>query len=352
MSGAFSSLPIELFLNVLDQLVAARDGRLPVAYAPSDSITKALRALTLVSREIYPVASRYLYAHCLYLGTCTNYSRFRRTLGLHLGNHPQALKYGQAGRNDRLFAEAETLKYITSVFVSPHVTEVNNMPPMVRLPQVIDLFNTIGPTLRRLVMDLQPIYASTSEVESIKPHILTNNIFNTMVNLEELVCSYDTTDYFLYPPPNLKRLASTQEGADDALLRFATLAPSLEALMVLRDGEMDAMDIEDMFKRISPKRTPPLDIVFVGVSTDHVTPEGTRKWSPDDSITFWEIDVPKSYYGDEDDLILCDSWLWEHAMRGTLFIQQKRRMRSCSPVRENLGDGIDNADTTMGAEQA
>jgi hypothetical protein len=102
-----TSLPKELLLHVLDELVSTRDGSRPVAFAPSDPATKALRSLALTSRGIYPYASQYLYMHCLYLPTCRSYSRFRRTLGLELGHHPDALEYGEAGRNDVLFASAQ-----------------------------------------------------------------------------------------------------------------------------------------------------------------------------------------------------------------------------------------------------
>jgi hypothetical protein len=119
MRRAFSKLPLELFLNVLDQLVGTTDDRHPVAYEQSNAITKTLRALTLVSRDTYLIASRYLYSNCLYLDNCTSYARFRRTLGLDLGYHPQALQYGEAGRNDELFSEAEILRHITSIFISP-----------------------------------------------------------------------------------------------------------------------------------------------------------------------------------------------------------------------------------------
>jgi hypothetical protein len=56
MQRAFAILPLELFLNVLDQLVGTRNGHQPIAYAPGDPVSQALRALTLVSRNIYLVA--------------------------------------------------------------------------------------------------------------------------------------------------------------------------------------------------------------------------------------------------------------------------------------------------------
>ncbi|KAF2257709.1 hypothetical protein CC78DRAFT_187640 [Lojkania enalia] len=333
MQDAFSSLPTELFLNILNQLVGTRDGCQPIAYAASDPITKTLRTLTLVSRGIYPVASQFLYGHCLYLDNCRNYSQFRRTLGLGLGHHPDALQYGQAGRNEKLFAEAKVTQHITSLFLSPQKTNQCGNVPMIRLPQIIDLCNTIGSTLKRLAMDLQPIYASASEIEAIKPHISTNNIFLSMTKLEDLVCSFDITDYFPSPPPNLKRLAITSQFLNEPLLRFCLSTSSLETLFLLRRPELKAADINKIFQYYHGRH---LDVILVDVSANHRTPDNTRDWQPDDRVAIHELDVPKSYYGDEDDLILCDSWIWNQAVRGTLWNSGRRRMNSWSEVQAEV----------------
>jgi hypothetical protein len=333
MRRSFASLPVELFLNVLDQLVGTRDGRQPIAYAPSDVVTRALRALTLVSRNVYPTASRYLYAHCVYLDSCINYARFRRTFGLGLGQHPEALGYGEAGRNDQLFHEADVPRHVTSIFLSPHKTEICEGAPMVRLPQIIDLGLAIGATLKRLAIDLQPVYAQDSEILRVKPHTATNNIFLHMPHLEELVCSYDVVDYFPYPPPNLKRLAMTFQDITSTYLDFCFSISSLEMLFFLRPGTLSAAHIDELYARYRGRH---LDIVLVDVNANHVTPELTRDWEEADRVTIWEADVPKSYYGDEDDLVLCDGWIWSHGVRGTLWVQEKRKMTEWRVIEERL----------------
>ncbi|KAF2705088.1 hypothetical protein K504DRAFT_388926 [Pleomassaria siparia CBS 279.74] len=331
---AFFSLPIELFLQVLDQLVGTRDGRLPIAYAPSHSTTKALRALTLVSRHCYIVSSRYLYAHCLYLNTCTSYAQFRRTLSLELSSyHPQALQYGEAGRNERLFDKADIPRHITSLFLSPHKLQAcGNETPMARLPQIIDLCGVVGPMLKRLAIDLQPVYATISEVLRMKPQ--TEGIFKTMSNLEELICSFDVVDYFPHPPPNLRRLAITSQGLrSDTLKHFCLGIESLESLFLLNYPDMEAADVDGLFENYQGRH---LDVVLVDVNANHRTPKGTRTWTDEDKVSIWEVDAPKSYYGDEDDLTLCDGWFWMHSVWGTLFGIEKRRMECWSKVKERL----------------
>lgn len=338
MHREFSVLPLELFYNILDQLVGTRDGQHPIAYEPSSVTTKTLRALTQVSRDIYPIASRYLYSNCLYLDNCTNYARFRRTLGLNLGYHPQALKYGEAGRNDQLFTVADAPRYITSIFISPmHSMKDGKAMPMVRLPQIIDLCNTIGRSLKRLALDFQTMYTPASEVALIKPHISENNIFYYMSNLEELIVSFDVADYFPFPPPNLKRLAITVQEMRDTPLDFCFLIPSLQMLVFLRPPELAAKDVDLFFDAYTGNS---LDIVLVDVNSNHRTPTNTRSWNDDDKVRVWEADVATSFYGDDDDLILCDNWIWTHGVDGTLWTQDKRRMASWAEIKRRLAGPV------------
>lgn len=323
MQRGFASLPLELFLEVLRHLSGPRGSCQPIALSPSDPASKTLRALTLVSRAIYLVATPFLYAHCLYLDNCTNYARFRRTVGLGLGQHPEALQYGEAGRNNALFQRAQALEHVTSVFLSPQKTPRCNRMPMVRLPQIIDLGLAISGTLKRLAIDLQPVYAPTSELLVVKPHIATNNIFLYMPVLEELICSYDIPDYFPRPPPNLKKLAMTFQDLTEMHLDFCFSVSSLETLFFLRPPELTAAEIDELFARYRGRH---LDIVLVGTFADHSTPLNTRNWNDGDPVTIWQADVPTSFYGDEDYVVLCDGWVWSHGVNGTLWTQEKRRM--------------------------
>ncbi|PSN59599.1 hypothetical protein BS50DRAFT_626555 [Corynespora cassiicola Philippines] len=331
--GGIWALPSELLAHILDQLVATRDGRLPVAFAQHDAVTRALRALTLVSRGLYRVASRHLYEYCVYLDNCTNYAQFRRTLGLDLGHHPQKLDFGQAARDEGLFDEANALERLKSMFISPQKTSKCEEAPLVRLPQIIDLCSMVGRTLKRLVLDLQPIYATPSEILVVKPHMGDNNIFAHMPNLEELVCSYDINDYFPRLPLNLKRLAITTQGLHSGHEDFCFSAVKLETLVFLRHPHLEAKYIDRIFEGYLGKH---VDVVLVDVNANHRTPEGTRDWKEHDRVTIWETDVPKSYYGDDDDLILCDAWIWEQGVRGTLWEQEKRRMLSWSEIEAKM----------------
>lgn len=333
-----SILPPEVILNVLDQLVGTPYGRQPIFDAASP-ITKTLRALTLTSRTMYAVASKYLYSHCLYLNDCVSYACLRRTLGIDLGsNHPQSLAYGQAGRNDELWHDAKVLRQIQSAFISPmktfsEDTKNTRETPMVRLPQIIDLCTIIGATLKRLILDMLPVYSPHSEVEKVRSSQKETNIFLGMPNLEELVASYDVPDYFRSPPPNIKKLAITIQDLHDIAMDFCFSVSSLQTLVVLRPVELSAVDINSFFFAYKGKS---LDIILVDVNSNHRTPKDTRDWNDSDTVRLWEADVPTSFYGDDDDLILCDNWIWTHAVQGTLWSQENRRMASWSEIQRGL----------------
>ncbi|KAH6638126.1 hypothetical protein C7974DRAFT_390926 [Boeremia exigua] len=335
-------LPLEIILNVLDQLVGSSHEEHPI-FDPSSLITKTLRALSLTSRSMYTIASRYLYRHCLYLRDCMSYACFRRTMGLDLGgNHPQSLAYGQAGRLDELWHTSKITQSIASVFISP-MEMPNEEPgsarhtPMVRLPQILDLCNHIGPTLKRLMLDMQPVYSTQSEVENVRLSRRGTDIFLGMSNLEELVASYDVLDYFRYPPPNLKRLAITIQDLHDLAMRFCFSVSTLHTLVLLRPVELSATDINSLFTTYKGRS---LDVVLVDVNSNHRTPKDTRDWADDDAVRIWEVDVPTSFYGDDDDLILCDNWIWTHAVKDTLWAFEKRRMASWSEVQRRLAGPV------------
>lgn len=343
-----SLLPPELISSVLDQLIKSSPGHQPI-YHPSHPVTKTLQALSLTSKAIYPIAIKYLYRHCLYLNDCISYACFRRTLGLDLGfNHPQSLAHGQSARS-ATWDEEEIPKCITSIFISPMglpstpmgtptcETERTPYTPLVRLKHIVSLFRTIGPTLKRLVLDMQPIYSPHSEAQDSVSRGSTH-VFVSMPKLEELVASYDALDHFHVAPPNLKRLAITVDNMHKAAMRFIFAASALEMLIVLRPKEFSAADIDKLFAAYKGQS---LDIVFVDVNANHGTPPDTRDWTDEDSVRIWEADVPTSFYGDEDELILCDDSIWRGAVEGTLWsLEGKRRMASWNEVQRRLAGPV------------
>ena len=118
-------------------------------------------------------------------------------------------------------------------------TERTPYTPLVRLKHIVSLFRTIGPTLKRLVLDMQPIYSPHSEAQDNVSRGSTH-VFVSMPKLEELVASYDALDHFHIAPPNLKRLAITIDNMHKAAVRFIFAASALEMLIALRPKELSA----------------------------------------------------------------------------------------------------------------
>lgn len=331
-------LPPEIILNVFDQLVESPLGRQPI-FDPSSVITKTLRALTLTSRFMYPIASKYLYRYCLYLDDCVSYACFIRTMGIGLDcNHPQSLAASQAARNEKLWKDARIAQCITNIFISPmdsSNTAVGDRcnASTVRLPQVVDLCNIVGPTLKSLILDLQPVYFTPREIEFVGLSPRQTDMFLGMPNLEELVVNYDVLDYFHIPPPNVKRLATTTQDLHDQVMTFCFCLSTLQTLILIRPPDITAADIDMLFTAYKGQS---LDVILAHVNSNHRTPEGTRDWTDNDTVRIWEVDVPTSFYGDDDDLALCENWIWTHAVDGTLWTQEKRRMTSWSEIQRRL----------------
>jgi hypothetical protein len=158
-----------------------------------------------------------------------------------------------------------------------------------------------------------------------------------MPHLEELVASYNVLDYFPYAPPNLNRLAITFQELKDTQVDFCFSTSSLQTIVFLRPPELTASDIDLIFSSYKGKS---LDVMLIDVNSNHRTPTGTRTWNDDDAVRVWEIDVPTSFYGDEDDLILSDDYIWTHGVQGTLWSQSKRRMASWADIQRRLAGPV------------
>jgi hypothetical protein len=336
---AFSVLPIELFLNVLEQLIARVNGRRPIAYEPSNPITKALYSLALVSRDINPVATQYLYSYCCWLSNRTNTGLLCRTLGVGLASPAQVVSHATEPFHDgHIFSR--TSRSITSAFICPEYMNgtgrYGNSMPQIQLPQIIALCNTIGPNLKRLVIDLTPFGADWREIETFTSSLGGNNIFSRMLNLEELVASYNILDFFPYAPPNLKRLALPFKKFGESQIGFC-FSTALQTLVLLRPIKLRAKDIEVIFSCYGGKS---LDVIFVDVNSNHRTPVGTRSWTNEDTVRFWEADVPTSYYGDVNEVTLCEDYIRSHGINGTLWTQDKRRMASWAEIQRRLAGPV------------
>lgn len=333
-------LPPELLYHVIDQLVDTGNRPQPLAFAPSSDTTRTLRSLTLVSRTVYTVASQYLYSRCVFLHTLSNYALFLRTLGSHLPSLSHLLEPDWAVRNERFFSDTSVSKQIVSAFISPTRTKNDKrsitMGPLLKLPRVIELCHKLGGTLRRLALDFSPVRLPRHDSQSQDAHNEQNSVFTGMPRLEELILSFHVLIYFRFPPPNLKRLAVTEDGFDN-VIQFIKSISSLECLVFLRPLTLNSAEVDALFATYHGEK---LDVVLVDVNSNHRTPFNTRSWRPEDRVIIWEADVPKSFYGDEEDIDLCTSYIWTHGVNGTLWTNDWRRMASWGDIQKRLAGPV------------
>lgn len=317
-NNTFGALPAELLLNILDQLVRRHDDRAPLAYSQSDPITKTLRSMTLVSRTVHIYSSEYLHAYCAHLDDDVKFRRFCSNLRLNVNEQPHHRQ------TNTIRKKIEISCNLTSTYISPIRKSSLWKVPSIRLSHIENLCRTIGQNLRRLAIDLnlEIVDLKYKGNESLGSR---QSMFKQMPNLEELICSELVLNCFPCPPPHLKKLATTCVSDEPCHLNFCFGISSLNILFLLRPQLFSAGHIDKMFRRHNGRH---IDIVLVAVNIEHGTPPGTRDWQAEDAITIWEVDVPKSYYGDQEDTALCVEWMWTQGVQGTLWDQEKRKMLS------------------------
>lgn len=332
-------LPAEIFLNVLDQLVETGDGSCPLPQPQLNSVRKTLRSLTLVSRDIYPIATKYLYSAHIWLGSLGAISRFCTTLELNRQRH--TLTNDMAVQQHKGFAQFDLSKYVTSLYLSPvEYSKSTSTGPRWRwtpnsgLTEIVGLCHSLSSTLKRLHLNLLPMVAHFDATKKSGLETIDPNLFARLLRVEEMMITEDVIDYFTHPPPNLKRLGIIFDVLSDFDPAFCLSLPSLRTLVLLRPWGFSASMIETFLDSYHGKN---LDIILFENSVNYGTSEGTREWRSDDTVHIFEADVPLGFYGDD----VNDEWMWDQAIEGTLWSQTQRQMKSWADIRKPLPTAFD-----------
>ena len=332
----WSSLPVELHLHILDFLVESstphHQDHQPVALPPNHPTTRTLLALTRVSRIIYPLASSYLYANCLCINNEPSFARLYRTLSLHSSADPQLSQNTEPRRDEELWKQVDVLRHVNRAFLSPAEDKTEGeecFAAMMQFPHVVDVFAIIGAQLKRLVLVLSHEHISQMrDTNLMNPKSRLSSyrnkkVFPSMPLLEEAVINFDSRYTVSSLSPQLKRLCTTVYDEFDCMPGACFSIPSLETLVLLRPKGLAAVEIDAWFYTYQGES---LDVILVDVNSNHLIPWLTRNFKEDDKVRIWEVDVPTSFYGDDDDIELCTTWIFEHARDGSLWETEKRRM--------------------------
>ena len=158
--------PLEIFLQIFDEIVKLPSGVIPVAYPPSSVVTRTLKSLMLVSKLLSLTAAQYLYSHCLLIQSESRLHKLLRTLGNGTGQFEQPPRL------------ADIEQHMTSICLS---IRGHNRNDSERASATIELFAFIGPCLKRLVL-----------TGDFNPEDDPSNILSQLHNLEELQCSHNS----------------------------------------------------------------------------------------------------------------------------------------------------------------
>ena len=363
-----SRLPPELLLHIVDCLIPANP---PVAFPASHAVTRTLLALCLVSKAVHSAAIRHLFAHCLYIDAPNRLKlllanhHMKRAFGSHPAHFSQADK-DCSGLNLETCQKSRPTGFIKSLFLAPLPYNALHSPEITFsiLSSILDLCKKLGPHLTRLVIDI-PLRSLYSIYGTNQIHPDLPAAFQELTALEEFVSTQD--ELFLnnrqrkweHPEiavwstwPNLKRLALFNvNGSPSDFLRDIQRCRSLTHLVLTR--------ADYLAERISPAlATPPLwqsnphlQRVLVADTVEghgHCPAFRRRRWKDCFLGKVWNlrssglrhdlevvrIDVPAI---EEDAWDICQDWVREEAIQGTLWEAQGAAL-SVKESSEDYGD--------------
>ena len=376
-----STLPLEVIFLIIEALKPSNPTAL---LPPQDKRTRTLLSLTRVSKSFYWPATRALREHCAYLDTRARAKTFAACLQL---SPPKYLKV--SGSQDPglrgvrnlfvscfpdddgfvpsqeviepgLVARVEMLENVVAPedLVDPQtyspVSENSSETPPDPSPlddlgtsmAVHDIFKALGPSLRRLVIDI-PL--RTLWPENDRKHIkkVLWRGFEALVHLEEFTSVRD--ELFLYASyqqpwsfavwPDLRRLSlynldlSSDTSFGSFLMDiFSEDGPKeIQHLVCPRpDGLEEGVDaLREMYDS-NARRAGSRTLVLTHIDSEELQPESMFENKSLKNLIFVQKSVPRPPVSDSsEDLDNCDPspadivqhWTRTHALQGTLWIE-------------------------------
>jgi hypothetical protein len=196
---------------------------------------------------------------------------------------------------------------------------------------LLTLFTLLAETLRRLVVDMP---FRTFDVGDWFPEQMElRRAFSKLKKLETF-CSvrdelyldlvnpgppYDTKWWRWSPWSNLESLALyNQDLGKPGFWEDMGQLRKLETLVFTRADGVEEVDIKSEWRKVCRDQKRALEVVLVNVQNDHQAPLGKDMWKDDDKVRIWEINVPTSYYGDDNPIELCQDWVKRRSLEGEL----------------------------------
>jgi hypothetical protein len=344
-------LPTELLFHIIECLIPSSP---PLGFPASHVVTRTLLKLCLVCKTIHYAAIRCLFAHCVYIDSPDRLKLLQQTLI----DHQQGRAFGSSTHHQSpvdkdyphfdLHArwESRPISFIKSLFLAPFPDDTIDCPEIA--PLILGLCTTLSSYLTRLVIDipLRSLYPE-DDTNHVRPFLQA--AFQELVVLEEFVSTrdelfLDVTEHDWNNPdvaiwstwPNLRRLALYNvDVSADSFIQDIQQCRNLTHLVLTRtDGltERTRSLTPHMTLQISPHLQ---RVLIVNTASEHrIRPAfSRRKWKQCFVGKVWAALSDRTGYGAqivkvdvavpvgrEDDVIeLCQEWVCEAAIQGTLW---------------------------------
>ncbi len=222
------------------------------------------------------------------------------------------------------------LQAISSLFLAPFP---NNTINNVHIAELIDkLFSLVAPTLRHLIVDI-PLRSLYPREDNFNIRHKLREAFTQLTALETFCSVRDELYLDCYEHshgdekeipvwslwPELRTLAFYNVDVDwyDFWNNLADLK-HLQTLVLTRLDGLHRVDLVKEWGERCPNRE--LDILVVNVEADHLTSglSRTRARRREDKARVLICNVPTTYYGDEDEIELCQEWVKRSMLRGVV----------------------------------
>ncbi|RDW56844.1 hypothetical protein BP5796_12911 [Coleophoma crateriformis] len=319
--NSMSFLPPEVIRHIIDFLVPAPP-LLPVALHSSHILTKTYLSLCLTSHATRLAALRLLYTYCLYLDSPHRLHRLDDTLSA-LSN--ETIQSGNPGTDSLTYTHFSS--QMTSLYLAPFAHDsLDNLPVANSLSRLFDL---LAVNLRTLVIDI-PLRSLYPDEDSQNVRPIIRRAFSQLTRLQVFCSVRDELYLDLHEPPlnadeppvwslwpDIKILALYN--VDIGTARFwphLGRLKSLHTLVLTRCDGLESVDITRAWIENCGDVKRPLTVVLVNIDSDHPVSTRWNGWKDDGAVIVKKVNVPVSYYGDDDPIDLCQELVKRRLLRG------------------------------------
>ena len=117
--------------------------------------------------------------------------------------------------------------------------------------------------------------------------------------------------------PKLKLLAVYKAWlGSDVFWRDVTSLENLDTLVLIKADGVRVIDFGREWQRVCGDKNRKLTVWFVDVDGGQGIPETVKETKEGDNVTLRVARVPTSYYGDENEIDLCQNWIKQAALNG------------------------------------